>query len=288
MISTAALPGMWRRLPFLCVFGMLVAASVSTPQVRSPFPQPQPAGPTYMKIRVEGNQVTADIRNTPLQQVLEEIAARTGVVFEIQSQENPPISINLYRVGLREAIQRIVSSENSIFYYGKDTAGQSRIELVRVFPRANQPPQPSLHILGTGTVTKSGDDTVDTPDQAVKVLTESKNLEARQKAIEVLVKAKGDVSILALEVALADPAPEIRVAAIEGLASLGVRSTLPSIILSLKDTHPGVRQSAIVAVALLGDSENVKDLKPLSRDPDASVAAAAEIAIRKLTSARRP
>jgi len=288
MIRTSALPGRWRKLLLLCVFGMLVAASVSAPQIGRPLPQPQPTGPVYMKIRAEGDEVTADIRNTPLQQVLAEIAARTGVVFEIQSQENPPISISLYRVGLQEGIQRIVSSENSIFYYGKDVAGQSRIEYVRVFPRANQPTQPSLLYIGTGTVTKSGDDTVDTPEQAVKVLTESQNLEVRQKAIEVLVKAKGDVAILALEAALADSAPEVRVAAIEGLVSLGVRSALPSIVLSLKDKHPGVRQSAIVAVALMGDSENVKDLKPLSRDPDASVAAAADLAIRKLSSARRP
>jgi hypothetical protein len=289
MIRTSALPGRWRSLLLLCVFGMLVAASASALQVGRPLPpQPQPTGPAYMKIRVEGDEVTADIRNTPLQQVLAELAARTGVVFEIQSQENPPISISLYRVGLQEGIQRIVSSENSILYYAKDAAGQSRIEYVRVFPRANQPPQPSLLYFGTGAVTKSGDDTVDTPEQAVKVLTESQNLEARQKAIEVLVKAKGDMALLALEAALADSAPEVRVAAIEGLASLGVRSALRSIVLSLKDKHPGVRQSAIVAVALLGDSENVRDLKPLSRDPDASVAAAADLAIRKLSSARRP
>lgn len=242
----------------------------------------------YMKIRVEDNQVTAEIRNTPLQVVLEELANRTGVVFEIQSQENPPISISLYRVSVLEAVQRIVSSENAIFYYGQDVAGQSRLEYVRVFPRTNQPQQPSLRYIGTGAVTKTGDDTVDTPEQALKVLAESQNLEARQKAVEVLVRAKGDAAILALTSVLEDPAPEIRAAAIEGLAGLSARSSLPGIVHALNDKHPGVRQSAIMAVALLGDSENVKDLRPLGRDGDASVAAAAEMAIRKLSAGRRP
>jgi hypothetical protein len=34
---------------------------------------------------------------------------------------------------------------------------------------------------------------------------------------------------------------------------------------------------------VLGDASNVKDLKPLSKDSDASVAMAAEMAIRKLS-----
>ncbi len=250
--------------------------------------QPQPVIPAYMRVRVEDDQVTATVRATPLQQVLQEIADRSGLVFEVQSQDNPPISISLFRVGLQEAIQRIVASDNSIFYYGNDVANRSRIEFVRVFPRTNQPQQPSLVYIGTGAVTKSGNDTVDTPEDALKVLIDSQNVEARQKAIEVLVAEKGDLATLALTAALLDPAPEVRAAAIEGLASLGAQSALPGIIQALKDKHPGVRQSAITAVALLGDAENIKNLRPLSKDRDVSVAAAAEVAIRKLSSTRRP
>ena len=72
-----------------------------------------------------------------------------------------------------------------------------------------------------------------------------------------------------------------------GLAALGARSSLPQILLALKDGHPGVRQSAVTAVALLGDTDNIKNLQPLATDRDLSVAAAAQMAIQKL-SARRP
>ncbi len=248
----------------------------------------KPAIPAYMKVRVDENLVTANIQATPLQQVLQEIADRTGLVFEVQSQDNPPISISLYRVGLQEAIQRIVANDNSIFYYGQNAARQSRIEFVRVFPRSDRLPQPSLQYLGTGKITKSGSDTVETPEDALKVLLDSQNLEARQKAVEMLVNTKGNLAELALTAVLLDPAPEIRAAAIEGLASLGARPALPSIIQALKDKHPGVRLSAITAVALLGDSDNIRDLKPLNQDRDGSVAAAAEVAIRKLAATRRP
>jgi hypothetical protein len=294
-----------------CVLWIIVSASLCAAQGRRPMPppgrplyppvsrfprqpsppnvgQPQPAIPPYMKVRVEENRMTAEVRATPLQEVLKEVADRTGVIFEVQGQDNPVISIGLYRVDIQEGLQRILSDQNTIFYFGQDVARQSRIEFVRIFPRANQPQQPSLLYIGSGAVTKTGDDSVDTPEQALKVLIESQNLEARQEAVEVLATAGGDVAIMALTAALLDPAPEVRAAAIEGLAGLNARAALPGIIQSLKDNHPGVRQSAITALVLMGESSSVKYLKPMSRDPDASVAAAAEVAIRQLSSSHRP
>jgi HEAT repeat protein len=86
---------------------------------------------------------------------------------------------------------------------------------------------------------------------------------------------------------ISDPAPEIRCAVIEGLAALGAHEALPEILKKLRDANSGVRQSATTAVALLGDARNLKDLKPLSADKDPSVAAAAELAIRKLSAAEK-
>jgi len=278
-----------RHCAALALLLLTVAAPAQVPRRPGLFPnpqEPQPSIPSLLKIRVEGDHVTAEIRATPLQQVLEELAARTGVVFEVGTQENDPVSLSLYRVGLAEAIQRIVGAANSIIYYDRDVAGQNRIQYVRVLSKPKAQP-PSIRYIGTGTVTKAGDDSVDTPEQALKVLAESSNLEAKQKAVEVLAATKSDVAIQALTMALEDPAPEVKAAAIEGLTALGARAALPQILSALKDAHPGVRQSAIMAVSLLGDAESVKYLRPLSRDPDGSVAAAAEMAIRKL-STRHP
>jgi hypothetical protein len=86
MISTRALVKL-RMLPFLCALSMLLSPSPLAAQARKtlpyppgqsripgqprpgqqPFPgvaQPQPAVPAYMKVRVEENQVTANIRAT--------------------------------------------------------------------------------------------------------------------------------------------------------------------------------------------------------------------------------
>jgi hypothetical protein len=259
-------------------------------QARPVFPPNQrPAGvaamPAEMKIRVEEGWVTGEIRFTPIQKVLEELAARSGIVFEVPMQDDDPVTVTFYKVTVQEAIQRLTGTSNSIIYYG-DVAGGSRIQMVRIFSRGGKTPQPSLRYIGTGAITKTDEDTVDTPEQAIKALAENKKVDLRQKAVEVLVAAKGEAAIQALTQAVNDNAPEVKVAAIEGLATLGARSAMPQILKSLGDPHPGVRQSAIVAVALLGDAENLKVLRPMRKDPDASVASAAETAIKKL-SARR-
>ena len=259
-------------------------------QVRRPRPAPGGAQPDTAQVpasltmRVEGTVVTAEIRATPLQRVLEEIAARTGVVFEVGSEVNPPVSISLYRVELQEAIQRIVGANDSIFYFQRDAAGQSRISLVRVFFRGMKGRPTGLIYIGTGTPTKGGQDSMDTPEQALKALAESDKVEIREKAIEALVAAKGDIAVQALIKVLKDPATEIQVAALEGLARLGSRSALPQILPALKHPHPAVRQSAVEAVALLGSLQNLRDVRPLVQDKDGGVAAAAEMAIRKLSS----
>ena len=247
----------------------------------------RPAEPATMRVRIEGQNLTAQIRAMPLQQILEDLAARTGIVFEIEAQENPPISITFYRTPLTEAIQRLVGTNDSIAYYDRDETGASRITFVRIFSQAVRPTPPSLHYIGTGAITKRGDDIIDNPEQALTVLVESPDLMARQKAIEVLIASKSDAAVSALRVALADPAVEVKVAAIDGLANLGARNALPQIISALKDSHPGVRQSAVLAVSTLGDAGNVKDLRALLHDIDGSVAAAADMAIRKL-SGKRP
>lgn len=284
---------MWRLCVFLFWGTMAVATPLFAQVVRQPSRVPPvmrpnvPAEPASMKLRIEGEDVVAQIRNTPLQDVLAELAAWSGVVFEIDSQENPNISVTFFRVPLNEAIQRLTGNNNSISFYQRDEAGQPRASFVRILTRTPRPNPPSLHYIGSGAITKRSDDIVDSPDQALVVLSSSSNLTARQKAIEVLTAAKSAPAIEALRTVLTDPAVEIRVAAIDSLAALGVHEALPKILPALKDAHPGVRQSAVVAVGLLGDAMNVKDLKPLLKDPDSSVAAAANVAIQKLSS-RRP
>jgi len=276
-------------LALLWVFAPESTAQIQrgrVPVFNPPPSQPQTQKPAVLDMHVEENRVTADITDCPLQNALKELADRTGILFEVHSQDNPLVSVHLKRVPLQEAIQRIASGSNILIFYGPDPTAPERITLVRVFPRTNPVPQPTIVYLGTGAVTKSNED-IETPEQALKALQQSSTVEAREKAIDVLVNSKSNAATDALMHSMSDPEPAIRAAAIEGLAALGAHAALPGILKSLRDANPGVRQSATTAVALLGDSKNLKDLKPLTADKDASVAAAAELAIRKLSAVEK-
>jgi hypothetical protein len=281
------------RTSALCLavlLAMLSFRGVLPAQRRIAIPPPRPpARPavkvSLMKMRVEDGRVTADVTNTPLQQVLKELADRTGIVFEVRGQENPLVSVHLQHVSPAEAIQRIAAENNTIFYYGQ--GGESdRIIMVRIFSRAAPGPQPNLLYLGTGAVTKTGN-TAETPEEALQVLASNSSIEEKGIAIEILAKSKTSAAVKPLMDCLSDPAPEVRDAAIEGLASMGAQEALPGILKSLKDGNPGVRHSAAMAVALLGNAGNLKDLRPLRSDKDADVAAAADVAIRILSATEK-
>lgn len=253
-----------------------------------PKAKPEPVPAVFkMRIRFDDGLVTAELQSAPIQVALAELAARTGIVFEISHHDTTPITVSLYKVTPAEAIMRIAGQNNAILYYDEAEDGSPRVTFARILVTANRPAQPSLNYIGTGKITKRGEDAAETPEQALSVLREGGSPEAKEKAIELLVTTKSDSAPDALSSALTDDAPEVRAAAVEGLASLGNRDMLPQIIKALKDKNPGVRQSALTAVALLGDADNLKDVRPLVRDPDASVVAAAESAVRKL-SVRRP
>lgn len=273
-------------LAILIFAGTLPAQSSRSRRGSSRITRAKPTEPPRMKIRVEEDRVSGEIRYTPLQEVLAEIAAWSGVVFEVPSLENEPVTITFYSTPLEEAILRVVGERNSLVYCEKGADGQNRVSLVRILGERGREEQPSLRYIGMGTKTKTLEDVIDTPEQALRILVESDNLIARENAVALLGDAPVEVALPGLTMALDDPAPEVVVAAIEALSGLGAEEALAQILRALKSSHPGVRQSAVLAVSLLGTSKNIRDLKPLERDKDASVSAAAEMAIRKLATQR--
>jgi hypothetical protein len=146
------------RLGALVLFTALPAQGAPFQQPKAQMPvsgMPQSQKPAVLSMRVDEGRVTATIMDSPLQNVLADLAARTGIIFEVRSQENPLVSVNLHRVTLQEAIQRIAPASNTIYFYGKKQGASDRITLVRLFPRSGTSSQPSILYLGTGAITKS-------------------------------------------------------------------------------------------------------------------------------------
>ncbi|NWG14212.1 MAG: HEAT repeat domain-containing protein [Acidobacteria bacterium] len=245
----------------------------------------QPPGPILLRMRVDGDCVHADIRNAPLPRVLEELAARSGIIFEAGTHDTAEVSLSLRGVTFEEAIERIAAGRNCIYYYEPGENGREAVRFVRIFSRAGAA-QPSLLYIGTGVRTKTGDEDIESVEQALKVLADSNDVGARESAVEFLSATGSETAVRALSIAVRDAAPEVRAAAIEGLAGLGARGALPVIVKAFGDRNPGVRRSAVTAVALMGDPQNLRDLRRMLSDQDPTVAAAADMAVRRLSTPR--
>ncbi len=258
--------------------------STATPSTANPLAANPLQNNSYtLKFHVDDAGITMDISNCPLQKVLEDLAARTGVIFEVRTQDNYLVSLHIKTpINLTTAIKRIASQSNTVFIYSEDESSPQSIKLVKIFPAGTGLPQPSVLYFGTGTITKDND-AIENSEQAIATLLEGKEIGLRGKAIAFLVSEKYVQAGETLLKCISDPAPEIRIAVVEGLAALNVREALPKIIETLKDKDAGVRHSAAIAVSLLGNYSNIKDLRPLRSDKDLSVVAAAENAIRKLS-----
>lgn len=155
-------PGSVRAGTLLFCLALLAAlapdpAARAQPRQRFPGNPPNAAQaqkPVLLRIGVADGAVTADISDCPLHDALAELAARTGVIFEVRSEPNPLVSVHLRAVPLEEAVGRIVPAGNLVFLH--DEADPGRIALVRVLPRDGTAVQPGLLYFGTGRITASG------------------------------------------------------------------------------------------------------------------------------------
>src|SRR5512138_95524 len=89
-----------RALSFSAILlGILLPSSgyAQRPYSRTPQPSRQADAkiqiPAVLKIRLTDGKVFADISASPLQNVLQELADRTGIIFEVRNEPNPLVSI---------------------------------------------------------------------------------------------------------------------------------------------------------------------------------------------------
>jgi len=125
---------------------------------------------------------------------------------------------------------------------------------------------------------------------AVEVLTKSLNSESttfmqRRAVAQALGEVGTDRVVGPLVIALKDPEPSVRVAAIESLAQVRDSRTIETIKACVNDMDPNVRSAAAAALGVFGGSSAVPILTQCVKDPHWSVRKASVIALGNLKSA---
>lgn len=246
---------------------------------------PQDQESCVVIMRIAGGLIAMEIADCPMQTALQEMAELTGIVFKVRDQDNALITVQSQKVSFEEAIQLLAPDRSIMLYYG-DENNPERLTGASILPRTTSLQQSGFVFLGTGEITKTNNED-DIPVQALMVLAGNAPLEEKKNAIGLLVEDMSDNSIMVLEWALSNRAPEIRRAVIDGFAHLRVYEALPVIVKSLKDASPGVRISALKAIVELGDARNLKDVERLKADKDPNVAIYADIAMERLSARLR-
>ncbi len=103
------------------------------------------------------------------------------------------------------------------------------------------------------------------PEPAVVVQgMSSQNPAVREDMVTLARKVEGEEVVEALMVLLEDPAPAIRVRAIEALAEQGVVEAAPAIAERVEDRDPDVQTAAIEALGRLKDPAGVEALMAIA------------------------
>ena len=248
-------------------------------------------------IKVEGDQLSVSVNGLPVNQVLQEIAAKTGMVFDVKSDLEREITVKFSNMPLVEGLKRILSPDSFVFEYGKATdSSPSKITKVIVYGT------------GSGTGTKisapagqkraSTDDPGPGPkrvaqqeeepeaEQSLKdygELLKDPDPELREEAISDMVDDYGIEALPLLEKALVgDGNDEVRVAAASAIGGLEEERGIASLAKGLSDTDEDVRMAIVEALGEISSLAILPVLERAAKDSNEEVKEAANYLIEEL------
>ena len=225
--------------------------------------------------------VSVQVRDAPLNVVLDEIARQTGLRIEGHASIADRITIELDQVGLAEALRLILDDQRYVLEYAfealPDAAEHVRVpQRVRIFPDDADAPARSGSVNDDDTAEAGLDgDTIDVW-QMRAVLESADDPWDREDAVEALAESEQpDVAVPLLRMALADRDEYVRLSAVEALATLGGDGAAAALEMALRDTESVIRKEAIETLEAIGGGSGHAELDRCAarrrrRPPEAS------------------
>lgn len=219
----------------------------------------QPAGP-FLTVTVTSSRMSLSAREAPLADVLAAIGRQAGVTMVLRGDLNFPVTETLVNVPVDEGIRRLSRWQSVVLIYGRSTDSVTRPVLSEVWVTSSHPALAGADPGSNRAVARrvSSDDVraparpPTEPERWAQTLIafNSANAETRREQIEALVRAQGESAVVAAlrDAATRDPAPRVRRAAIQLLASMGSPAALDAVRATLTDPDPGVRSEARTAL----------------------------------------
>jgi len=256
---------------------------------------------TTLDVRVSRGELTVDVHEAPLAQVLRTVGERSGVAVTLRGDFSAPITQSFTSVPLEEGIRRLARGHSVAVTYAApgDAPGPEILTGVWVIKGSSPPPGASVAGGNTRGDTalrdRKADETLHSrpggwidgihalaeeaeggSEAAVELLTglsaTDPSAMVRHQAVSALGRLKGPEVEAALTAALADEDASVRVRAVRGLRGTGSETAMQSLTgVVTGDGDPQVRLAALRALASLPGPTTLQGLMKASSDPDGLV-----------------
>jgi hypothetical protein len=250
-----------------------------------------PPGEEIFDIKFNNGQLSAKLKNSPLEKVLKEIMEQSGARIWLNDAIDAPVTMEFQNVPIREGVRRILKDKNYAFLYAPHEIKEGKLSIIsaskskEIFTKTKgEPPKkhPQKPVQPTA---KKGKGKKEKPpfETLVKDALENEDAGKREDAIIALGESKDKKAIETIAKALVnDPSEDVRLSSIDALLEIGDKSVAEPLSQALKDRDPWVRESAVEALGEVGGEAAVEFIKNALNDEDGSVRELAQETLEEL------
>ncbi len=250
-----------------------------------------PTGEESTDIKFSNGELSAKLKNSPLEKVLKEIMSQSGARIWLNDAIDGTVTIEFQSLPIREGVRRILKDKNYAFVYSIHDAKEGKLSIVRaskskeIFTKAKEVPHQKLPSKPGIPIAKKDKPKKERPsfDALVKDALEHEDPGKREDAIIALGESKDTRAIEIISKALVnDPTEDVRLSAIDALLDIGDKSIVDPLSLALNDRDPWVRESAVEALGEVGNETAIEFVKNALNDEDGSVRELAQEILEEL------
>ncbi|MCE7910824.1 MAG: hypothetical protein DCC43_02030 [Candidatus Brocadia sp.] len=262
---------------FMAIAALLLVSTMSGHQMLW---AETPAGDDSLDIKYSNGQLSAKLKNSPLEAVLKEIMSQSGARIWLNDSIDGTITIEFQSLPIREGVRRILRDKNYAFVFSHNNGKEGKLSIVsaskskEIFTKGKEEPSRKLTPKSGLPVAKKSNAKKEPIafETLAKDAAESEDPGKREDAIIALGESKDIRAVEILSKALAsDPIEDVRLSAIDALLDIGDKNVADVLSVALNDRDPWVRESAVEALGEVGNEAAIEFIKHALNDEDGSV-----------------
>lgn len=267
----------YKQIGLFIIAVLLILVTIQNHQA---FCEGPPQGEEIFDIKFNNGQLSAKLRNSPLEKVLKEIMLQSGARIWLNDSIDMTVTVEFQKLPIGEGVRRILKDKNYAFVYAPNEIREGKLSIInaskskefftkpREEPHKNIPPKPAQPVAKKGKAKKEKPSF----ESLVKDALENEDASEREDAIIALGESKNKKAIEVISNALSnDPNEDVRLSAIDSLLEIGDKSVVEPLAMALKDVDPWVRESAVEALGEIGGESAIEYIRDALTDEDGSV-----------------